>query len=96
MHDALANGHHDLDYPCGLVLQARFDRDIRLRDPKSDGIFTLWRDYRERLKKGAPPVTETYLASVEALAGKATADWARHIIYDRLNDPAAVLAEGAG
>jgi hypothetical protein len=96
LHDALANGHHDLDYPCGLVLQARFDRDIRARNPKSDGIFALWRDYRARLKKGEPPVTETYLASVEALAGKDTADWAQHILNDRLSDPAAVLAEGAG
>ena len=95
LHDALANGHHDLDYPCGLVLQARFDRDIRTRNPKSDGIFALWRDYRQRLKNGAPPVTETYLASVEALAGKDTADWAHHIIYDRLSDPAAALAKGA-
>jgi hypothetical protein len=55
----------------------------------------LWRDYRERLAKGAPPVTETYLASVEALAGKDTADWARHILNDRLNDPAAVLRQRA-
>ena len=94
LHDALQNGHHDLDYPCGLILQARFDRDIRAHNPKSDGIFALWRDYRERLRKGAPPVTETYLASVEALAGKDTADWARHIIDDRLSDPAAALAGG--
>src|SRR6185503_9314728 len=57
LHDALANGHHDLDYPCGLTLQARFDRDIRKLNPKSDGIFALWRDYRERVEKGAPPVT---------------------------------------
>jgi hypothetical protein len=95
LRDALANGHHDLDYPCGLILQARFDRDIRKLNPNSDGIFALWRDYRERLAKGAPPVTETYLASVEALAGKDTADWARHILNDRLNDPAAVLRQRA-
>jgi hypothetical protein len=93
LHDALANGHHDLDYPCGLILQARFDREIRARNPMSDGIFALWRDYRERLAKGAPPATETYLASVEGLAGKRTADWARHIISDRLNDPATALME---
>jgi hypothetical protein len=95
LRDTLLNGHHDLNYPCGLILQARFDRDVRARNPKSDGIFALWRDYRERLKNGASPVTETYLQSVEALAGKDTADWARRIINDRLADPAAALAESA-
>jgi hypothetical protein len=95
LHDALANGHHDLNYPCGLVLQARFDHDIRKVNPKSDGIFALWREYRARVEKGEPPVTGTYLACVESLAGKATADWARHIINDHLSDPTTVLAEGA-
>jgi hypothetical protein len=82
---------YDLYYECGLVLQERFDREIRARHPESDGLFALWRDYESRVEKGAPAGPDTYLAAVEVLAGPETASWARHILKDRLTDPAAAL-----
>jgi hypothetical protein len=82
---------YDLYYECGLVLQERFDREIRARHPDKDGLFALWRDYESRVEKGTPAGDDTYLAAVEALAGADTAAWARHIIDDRLTDPAAAL-----
>lgn len=94
LHDAAKLGKSDLYYPCGLLLQERFDRKIRENQPGKDGLFTLWRDYEDRIGKGATAGPETYLAAVEALAGAETASWARHIINDRLTDPAAALGQG--
>jgi hypothetical protein len=95
LHDALASGNTDLDYTCGLVLQEGIDRRARELNPKSDGLFAVWQDYRARVDKGAPAGSETYLAAVAALAGQDTADWARHIVNDRLNDPQAALTSGS-
>jgi hypothetical protein len=85
------NLSYDLYYECGLVLQERFDHEVRARHPESDGLFALWRDYQSRVDNGALPGRDTYLAAVEALAGAETASWARRVIGDRLTDPAAVL-----
>ena len=95
LHDALKSGNTDLDYTCGLVLQATIDHGIRRMNPKSDGLFALWRYYWARVQAGAPAGSETYLASVKVLAGKDTADWARHVLSDRLDDPLTALMGGA-
>lgn len=95
LRDAAKAGRFELYYDCGLLMQRRFDRDIRTANPKSDGALELWRDYRARVQAGAPPGQNTYLAAVEALAGMQTAKWGRRISDERLPDPSAFLAESS-
>lgn len=82
---AMASDEVDMLYQCGLTINDRIDRSLRAADPRSDGIFTLWRAWRQRLATGGKGDAATYLDSVAVIGGKPLADWARRIAFERFS-----------
>lgn len=98
LSDAMKNEQVDMLYECGLTINARIDHELRMRDPGSDGIFTLWKIWRTRVLGGMRPTEENYATVVEAVGGKPLADWVRRIAFEGFADETAagaVVGEGA-
>jgi len=98
LSDAMKAEEVDMLYTCGLTINARIDDELRARNPGSDGIFTLWLAWRERVAGGLRPTEENYAAVVETIGGKPLADWVRRVAFERFENEAAAVAvveEGA-
>lgn len=59
-------GAFDLYYDCGLLLQLAIDGELRRNSGGRETLATLWADFLDRTRAGAPWTGETFLATARA------------------------------
>lgn len=74
LRQAISGGDFDAAYVCGFLILVEVDRRVRVADPASDGLFTVWRDYVE-LSGDRGGSEEAFVAAVRRAGGDALADW---------------------
>lgn len=77
---ALRDGEHDVAYACGLQVSLVLDSEARRIAPSSDGLFTIWKRYRERVKE-KQPTEEDFLLAVSDVAGAGVARRIRALVH---------------
>ena len=73
---ALAAGEYQVAYACGLQINLGLDAELRRVAPSSDGLFSVWRDYRNRVA-GRTPTYEDFYAAIAKVGSPAIADFVR-------------------
>ena len=53
-------------YDCGLVIQLAIDAELRSASGGRESLVTLWADFLDRAKAGAPWTGDTFLATARA------------------------------
>lgn len=79
---ALSEGEHDVAYACGLQVNLALDADTRRIAPSSDGLFTIWKRFTERVT-GKQPTEGDFLLAVSDVAGADIAERIRALVYAR-------------
>jgi len=88
---ALAAGEYQVAYACGLQINLGLDAELRRVAPSSDGLFSVWRDYRDRVA-GRTPTYEDFYAAIAKVGSPAIADFVRASV----NTPATPGGAGSG
>lgn len=88
---ALSAGEYEVAYACGLQINLGLDAELRRIAPESDGLFSVWREYRTAVK-GRAATTEDFYAAIASVGTPATAAFVREAV----DAPATPAASGTG
>lgn len=69
---ALSAGEYEVAYACGLQINLGLDAELRRIAPASDGLFSVWREYRAAVK-GRNATAEDFYAAIAKVGTPATA-----------------------
>jgi len=88
--EASARGAFQNHYSCGLILHRALAVSA---GGGASGAYAVWTEYLARTRDGAPWSGETFFAAAQAAgAGEAALDFARRLVAEKHDDPAAYLA----
>lgn len=76
---ALSAGEYEVAYACGLQINLGLDAELRRIAPASDGLFSVWREYRAAVK-GRAPSMEDFYAAIAKVGDPATAAFVREAV----------------
>lgn len=76
---ALTAGEYEVAYACGLQINLGLDAELRRVAPTSDGLFSVWREYRARVADRSP-TTEDFYAAIARVGNPAIAAFVRESV----------------
>ena len=76
---ALTAGEYEVAYACGLQVNLGLDAELRRIAPASDGLFSVWRAYRDAVA-GRAATTDDFYAAIAKVGNPATAAFVRKAV----------------
>lgn len=76
---ALSAGEYEVAYACGLQINLGLDAELRRIAPTSDGLFSVWRVYRDAVA-GRAATTGDFYAAIAKVGNAATAAFVREAV----------------